>query len=100
MSRKGADNCLASSKDAPYLHAALRELHRLANPNAWIPMKHIHKEITVLNGVNLPATVIVLDGYSSGLREEFCGPDPLDLNPRRFLRDAVQNRQGATAAAN
>lgn len=82
-----------SSANAPYLHACLRESHRLANSNVMIPMKMMPKQVTV-HGVDLPPnSVVVLDGYSTGVDPDLL-EDPMEFKPERFLKDAVEARKG------
>lgn len=81
-------------ENAPFLHACIRESHRLANPAPSVPRKKFFKPISV-HGIDLPAgTVLVLDGYSAGVNKEVVGEDAMDYKPERFLKDAVEKRKG------
>jgi cytochrome P450 len=84
--------CLTSS-EAPMLHAALREAHRLSNPAPLVPVKMLEDSV-VVHGVTLPpGSVVALDGYTTGIREDIVGPNALDFDPTRFLPAAVAARK-------
>jgi cytochrome P450 len=84
--------CLTSS-EAPMLHAALREAHRLSNPVPMVPVKMLEDSV-VVHGVTLPpGSVVALDGYTTGVREDIVGPNALDFDPARFLPAAVAARK-------
>ncbi|KAL7581602.1 hypothetical protein ACA910_022159 [Epithemia clementina (nom. ined.)] len=103
--------------NAPYLHACLRESHRLANPASPIPQRRFAQPITV-HGVELPPNAwVALDSYSGGVDPEITriGTEsfrdylwlpngavvddggPLEFVPERFLPEAVQARRGTRA---
>lgn len=86
-----------SAKEAPWLHAAVRESHRLANVSITIPMKILPEPMEV-HGIKLPSkSVIMLDTLSTGLRPELVGDRPFDFDPSRFLPEAVRARKGTPA---
>ena len=87
-------------RNAPFLHACIRESHRLANPAIPIPNKRFTKPVTIF-GVELPPrTTVILDGYSTGVdpRHWEDEEDTMAFKPQRFLKDAVQARKDTPAA--
>ena len=87
-------------RNAPFLHACIRESHRLANPAIPVPHKQFAKPVTI-HGVDLPArTSVILDGYSTGVdpRHWDDEQDTMAFKPQRFLKDAVQARKDTPAA--
>ena len=85
-----------SSTNAPYMHAFLRESHRLTNPSNLVPMRKIASELEV-HGVTFPAgTMFAFDSISKSMS---LVDDPEDFRPERWFPDAVQARKGAPAEA-
>ena len=101
MNRHSVDHLIPACitpKEAPYLHAALRESHRLANTTITIPMKTLIAE-TVVHDVTLPASSVVLfDSFTTGMRPDLVGDQGKDFDPSRFLPDAIAARKGTAAA--
>ena len=44
-------------------------------------------------------SVVILDGFSTGMRQEFFKDPVKEIVPERFLPDAVQERKGTSAQA-
>ena len=87
-------------RNAPFLHACIRESHRLANPATPIPNKRFAKPVTIY-GVELPPrTTVILDGYSTGIDPRYWDDeqDAMTFKPQRFLKDAVQAHKDTPAA--
>ena len=86
-------------RNAPYLHACIRESHRLANPAPLIPHKRFPNPV-MIHGVEIPArTNVILDSLSTGVQPEYWqdynpNKDVWDFDPERFLPAAIQARQG------
>jgi len=101
MKKLGTNRLIPESitpKQAPYLHAALRESHRLANPVPMSPMKSL-PDVVQVHGVTLPAgSVVMLDGYTTGIRPDMVGDEALEFDPTRFLPEAVAARKGTERA--
>jgi cytochrome P450 len=78
----------------PYLNACIRESHRLRNPIVTIPMKVLPEERSV-HGQRLPKdSVIIFDGYSTGMQHEHFVEPVNEFHPERFSPEAVQERKG------
>ena len=84
-------------KNAPYLHACIRESHRLANNNVTIPVKTLQQDLEVHGVMLKKGDVVALDGYSQGVDPEIVGVDAMEFKPERFLSDAVNARKGTKA---
>ena len=87
-------------RNAPFLHACIRESHRLANPAALLPNRRFAKPVNIF-GVELPPrTTVILDGYSTGIDPRYWDDeeDAMAFKPQRFLKDAVQARKDTPAA--
>lgn len=82
---------------APYLHACIRESHRLANANVTIPIKKLQQDMDVHGVLLKKGEVVVLDGYSQGVDPDIVGEDALDFKPERFLPETVMARKGTKA---
>lgn len=83
--------------NTPYLHAMLRETHRLT-PSAPLT---IFKENSLadieIHGTAIPKdSLICLDGHSLGLDESIVD-DPQEFRPERWLPEAVEARKGTSA---
>lgn len=97
-SRNGELSATSIKKRAsPYLHAVLRETHRIT-PSA--PMT-INKENSLsdieIHGSTIPKdSLFLMDGYSVGIDENLVD-DPLAFRPERWLPDAVASRKGTGA---
>jgi cytochrome P450 len=77
---------------APYLHAVLRESHRMT-PSAGEIVKEVSTEIK-LHGVPVPAkSRIAFNAYALQMDPEYVD-DPEVFRPERWLPDAVESRKG------
>jgi len=78
---------------APYLHACLRESHRLGHATPTVPVKTFEDGVEV-HGMQLPpGSVVIFDGYSTGIDPALVD-DPMEYRPERFLKEAVEARKG------
>lgn len=85
-----------SLSSVPFLHAAIRESHRLTSPSPLSAFRILPGDVQV-HGVTLPENcTVVFDGYSRGR-----DPDLLEyvdeFRPERWLPDAVKARKGTPA---
>ena len=77
----------------PYLHAILRESHRLTPASPMTVFKETLADVE-LHGYTVPKdSVVVMDAYSIGVDEDFV-EDPEEFRPERWLADAVEARKG------
>ena len=76
----------------PYLNSCVRESHRLRNPIVTIPMKVLPEE-RLVHGQMLPKdSVIIFDGYSTGMQQKHFVEPVNEFHPERFSPEAVQER--------
>ena len=97
-------------QNAPYLHACIRESHRLANTFIPIPQRRFPTAVEVHGQTLPPGSTVALDNYSKGIDPDqiahpgdadytsLYGSDPLDFVPERFLAPAVQARRDHPSA--
>lgn len=84
---------LLSKKEMPYLHAILRETHRLTPSLPVSIIKTVSSQVEV-HGETLPSgSMFVFNSQALGLDPNFVSnPDTFD--PTRWLDDAVRDRKG------
>jgi len=81
-------------KHAPYLHAFIREQHRMSPTGSIFVSKTIAKDGINVNGVSMKSgDVVGLEGYSTGMDPAIV-EDPDEFRPERWLPDAVDARKG------
>lgn len=81
--------------NAPYLHALIRETHRLTPTGAIYLNKTIDADGLEIHGRPMRnGDVILLEGYTLGMDPELV-EDPTDFRPERWLKDAVEARKGS-----
>ena len=79
----------------PYLTQFLRESHRLGNPTITVPMKKFAHVGPRVHGLDLPkGSVVMLDGYSTGMEQEHFEDPVTDFVPDRFSKEAIKARKG------
>jgi len=80
-------------RNVPYLHAVIRESHRLSPVRVLATLKSIDAEVKV-NGVQLePGDVVGLEGYTTGMNPDLVDEPELFV-PERWLPDVVESRKG------
>jgi len=80
--------------NAPYLHAFVRETHRLTPVVPIATRKRVAADDLEVHGVKLPrGSAVACDGYSLGQDPNYVD-DPRSFRPERWLDDAVQARKG------
>mmetsp|Transcript_16617 Transcript_16617/g.25960 ORF Transcript_16617/g.25960 Transcript_16617/m.25960 type:complete len:580 (-) Transcript_16617:174-1913(-) len=80
----------------PYLHAVLRETHRLT-PAAPLSLRKKLKNDMEIHGVRLPSSsVVALDSFSLGMDPSFVD-EPDKFMPERWFSQAVEERKGTAA---
>lgn len=80
-------------KNAPYLHAVIRESHRISPTNILSIIKRIDKKMEV-NGIQMePGDVMSLENYSTGINPDFVD-EPEKFLPERWSPEAVESRKG------
>ena len=86
------------SKDSmPYLHAVLRETHRLTPASAISIMKTVGSDGIEIHGMKLnKGAVVALEGFSTGIDPKLVD-EPQVYKPERWLPDAVAARMGTPA---
>ena len=83
--------------NTPYLHAMLREQHRLTPSAPLTVMKENSLSDLEIHGTAIPKdSVICLDGHSIGLDDSIVD-DPQEFRPERWLPEAVEARKGTPA---
>lgn len=90
---------MLSKNAAPYLHAVLRENHRLT-PALPINLQKDNAAGEVeIHGENFnKGTMFALDSRSLGMDSEYLGgADPDTFLPERWLKDEVEKRKGTHA---
>jgi cytochrome P450 len=86
------------SKDSmPFLHAVLRETHRLTPASAISIMKTVGSDEIEIHGTKLnKGAVVALEGFSMGVDPQLMD-EPQLYKPERWLPDAVAARTGTPA---
>jgi len=85
-----------SKKSIPYLHAVIRENHRLTPSVSISIIKSISSEVEV-HGAKLPAgSRVAFSAYATGMDPDIVS-EPHKFDPTRWLVDAVEARQGTKA---
>lgn len=80
-------------KNVPYLHAAIRESHRLSPVAILSVMKSVDKDMEVYGRNMERGDVVGLLGYTTGMDENIVD-NPQTFMPERWLSDAVALRKG------
>lgn len=81
-------------KRSPYLHAVVRESHRLTPAVPTTVMKENSLSDIEIHGSIIPKdSLFALDTYSIGIDSDFV-EDPYDFKPERWLSEAVEARKG------
>lgn len=81
-------------KESPYLHAVLRETHRMTPASPATLMKENSLSDVTIHGAVIPkGSLFVLDAFSVGMDPEFVD-HPFEFRPERWLREAVEARKG------
>jgi cytochrome P450 len=87
-----------TAANSPYLHAFLRESHRLTCPLNLTPLRSVTTPVTV-HGIDFPAgTIFALDVVSKSY-DPTSVDDPESFRLERWMPDAVQARKGTRAEA-
>ena len=83
----------------PYLHAVIRESHRLtpATPIA-LNKENALSDLEIHGSIIPKDSMITFDNYSLGVDPEYM-EDPTVFRPERWLKDAVDARKGTKAEA-
>mmetsp|Transcript_32475 Transcript_32475/g.48208 ORF Transcript_32475/g.48208 Transcript_32475/m.48208 type:complete len:300 (-) Transcript_32475:50-949(-) len=85
-----------SASNSPFLHATLRESHRVTSA-APVHMFRTLPEDMDVHGVNLPkGSTVTFDAFSKLMDPEIVD-DPKVFRPERWLPDAVKARKGTPA---
>jgi cytochrome P450 len=83
--------------NAPYLHAILRETHRLTPAAPLTVFKENSLSDLEIHGSIIPKdSLLALDGHSVGLDESIVD-NPQEFRPERWFPEAVEARKGTTA---
>ena len=83
--------------ESPYLHAVLRETHRLTPPAPITVMKENSLDDVEMHGSKVPQdSLICLDAFSVGLDPNLVD-DPQEFRPERWLPPAIDARKGTSA---
>lgn len=84
-------------KKSPYLHAVIRESHRLTPAVPATTLKENSLADVEIHGSIIPKdSLFALDTHSVGLDPEFV-KDPYEFQPERWLPEAVEARKGTPA---
>ena len=79
---------------SPYLHAVIRESHRLTPANPITCFKENSLSQVVIHGAVVPVgSLFCMDAFSIGMDPEFVS-EPKEFRPERWLPDAVESRKG------
>lgn len=82
--------------NAPYLHAFVRESHRLTPVVPIATRKRVAADELTIHGISIPrGSAVACDGYSLGQDPAYID-DPRSFQPERWLDDAVQARKGTS----
>lgn len=83
--------------NVPYLHAVLRETHRLTPSSPVTIFKENSLADLEIHGSTIPKdSLLILDALSVGLDENIV-EDPEEFRPERWFPDAVEARKGTAA---
>lgn len=83
-----------SKSNAPYLHAIIRESHRLTPTGAIALNKTVDVEGMEIHGRKMEkGNVVLLESYTPGMNPALVD-DPEEFKPERWLKDAVESRKG------
>jgi cytochrome P450 len=83
--------------NVPYLHAVLRETHRLTPAAPLTVFKENSLSDLEIHGSIIPKdSLLILDGYSVGLDERIVD-NPKEFRPERWFPEAVEARKGTPA---
>jgi cytochrome P450 len=95
VAKNGGLNSQALKKSSsPYLHAVIRESHRLTPAGLLAFMKENSLSEVEIHGTVVPmGSLFCMDAFSVGMDPEFV-LDPKDFRPERWLPDAVESRKG------
>lgn len=87
---------LLSRKDSPYLHAVLRESHRLTPVHPQVVNKSSpNSDITIHGHVIPKGSSIAFESYSLGMDPSMLnGSDPTQFVPERWSPDEINKRKG------
>mmetsp|Transcript_21117 Transcript_21117/g.61412 ORF Transcript_21117/g.61412 Transcript_21117/m.61412 type:complete len:595 (-) Transcript_21117:380-2164(-) len=81
-------------RSAPYLHAFIRETHRLTPVSPIATRKCVASDDMTVHGVKLPrGSAVACDGYSLGQDPKIVD-EPRSFRPERWFPDAVAARKG------
>eukprot|EP00579_Thalassiosira_antarctica_P019371 CAMPEP_0201954862 /NCGR_PEP_ID=MMETSP0904-20121228/2682_1 /ASSEMBLY_ACC=CAM_ASM_000553 /TAXON_ID=420261 /ORGANISM="Thalassiosira antarctica, Strain CCMP982" /LENGTH=606 /DNA_ID=CAMNT_0048498953 /DNA_START=1 /DNA_END=1821 /DNA_ORIENTATION=+ len=84
-----------SKSNAPYLHALIRETHRLTPAGAIGITKTVDVDNLEVHGRKMEkGDVVLLESYSQGMNSDLV-ENPEEFRPERWLRDAVEARKGS-----
>jgi cytochrome P450 len=95
VAKHGGLNSQALKKSSsPYLHAVIRESHRLTPAAPITCMKENSLSEVEIHGTVVPmGSLFCMDAFSVGMDPEFVR-DPKGFRPERWLPDAVESRKG------
>jgi cytochrome P450 len=98
---RSMEGCLTemvlSKAAAPFLHAVIRESHRMTPSLTISLMKSNTQADLEIHGVTIPkGSMIALDAYSIGMDPEYV-PDCNAFRPERWLEEEVKMRAGTPA---
>ena len=82
---------------SPYLHAVIRESHRLTPASPITLMKENSLADIEIHGTVLPkGSLVCMDSYSIGIDPMYVS-DPFEFHPERWLVEAVEARKGTAS---
>ncbi len=88
---------MLSRKKSPYLHAVLRESHRLTPVHPTVMTKSNSANTIEIHGVNFPkGSLFSFDSYSVGI-DPAVVQNPENFDPQRWTDEAVASRKGTRA---
>mmetsp|Transcript_5947 Transcript_5947/g.13517 ORF Transcript_5947/g.13517 Transcript_5947/m.13517 type:complete len:618 (+) Transcript_5947:40-1893(+) len=90
---KITDEVLRKS-NVPYLHALIRETHRLTPPGAIAINKTVDTDNLEVHGRKMEkGDVVLLESHSPGMNPDLV-ENPEEYRPERWLKDAIEARKG------